>query len=257
MLPSCNVSSLVHVALILAIGVPVLWLLSRWVTSVLRGRVAPHVVMVTRNIIFYIGLSTIIISILKQFGFELSGLLGAAGVIGIAVGFAAQTSISNIISGIFILVEDLFEVGNDISCGGVTGKVESIDLFSIKLRTSDNRLVRVPNEFLLKNVAINYSYFDHRRLDMKVSFAAGYDVNDAIKTLNEVIKECQYALPDPDPVIKIQSATLDSFNVVVQIWVARKDVAFFYTFLIPEIKKHFDAKEVRVGVTSLSETTVD
>lgn len=122
----------------------------------MHNRVRSHIALLIYNIVFYGSLGLIIVSILQDLG--LTSLLGAASIVGIATGFAAQTGLSNIISGIFLLVEDIFEINDTIMFGDkITGTVESIDLFSVKLRTPDGKLVRIPNEALLKNPVTNLS----------------------------------------------------------------------------------------------------
>ena len=80
----------------------------------------------------------------------------AAGLLTVALGFAAQTSASNLISGLFLLGERPFVVGDVIRlASGITGEVVGIDLLSVKIRTFDNLLVRVPNETLLKSELTN------------------------------------------------------------------------------------------------------
>ena len=76
--------------------------------------------------------------------------------------FASQTSVSNIISGIFLISEQPFQVGDLIKVGETKGVVLSIDLLSIKLRTFDNQLVRIPNENLIKNELSNITRFPIR-----------------------------------------------------------------------------------------------
>ena len=76
---------------------------------------------------------------------------GTAGIAGIAIGFASQTSVSNIISGIFLISERPFSVGDQIQVGTTKGIILSIDLLSVKLRTFENQLIRIPNESLIKS----------------------------------------------------------------------------------------------------------
>ena len=82
---------------------------------------------------------------LSQLGFDLKVVLGAAGVLTVAVGFAAQTSASNLISGVFLMIERPFITGDVVRVGDIDGVVITIDLLSTKLRTFSNVMVRVPN----------------------------------------------------------------------------------------------------------------
>ena len=143
----------IRILAIVVVGLPLVMWLSRYVQNKLSRYLTPHFTVLISQAIFYTGMALITITVLKNLGFELSAFLGTAGIVGITLGFAAQTSISNIISGIFLLVEDTFQVGDTVSVttANLNGRVESLHLFSVKLRTEQGKIVRVPNEYLLKN----------------------------------------------------------------------------------------------------------
>lgn len=102
--------------------------------------------------------------------------LRAAGIAGIAIGFASQTSISNIISGLFLISEKPFAVNDVIKAGDTTEIVLSIDLLSIKMRTFDNLYIRVPNEKIIKEELTNVTRFPIRRLNIDISVAYKEDL---------------------------------------------------------------------------------
>ncbi|MBU4491280.1 MAG: mechanosensitive ion channel family protein, partial [Euryarchaeota archaeon] len=99
----------------------------------------------TKNIIFYVLVFATIIAFLRVFEIEITGVLAAAGILGIVIGFAAQTSVSNIISGFFLIADKPFEIGEAIEIDGQAGVVLDISLLSTRIRTFDNRYLRIPN----------------------------------------------------------------------------------------------------------------
>ncbi len=103
----------------------------------------------------YVILFATLAAVLYEFGMNPMALIGAAGVLGVAVGFAAKTSIANVISGLFLLVERPFELGDKIDAAGAQGTVQAINLFAVILKTTDGKMVRVPHEKLLKSVIVN------------------------------------------------------------------------------------------------------
>jgi small-conductance mechanosensitive channel len=137
------------------------WLANRAFVSLHSGANAR---LIVGKIIWYAGLAIIIINIAHVVGIDLSVLLGAAGVAGVALGFASQTSMSNLISGLFLLSENFLTIGDEIICDNVEGTVESIDLFSVKVRTYDGKLVRIANERLIKENLVDVSYYPTRRV---------------------------------------------------------------------------------------------
>ena len=123
-------------------------------------------VQLVRRVLFWLVFSLFCVSALREAGFKLSVLLGAAGILSVAVGFASQTSASNFISGLFLTLERPFSVGDVIRVGTTTGEVLSIDLLSVKLRTYDNLMVRIPNETLIKSEMTTLTRFPIRRYDL-------------------------------------------------------------------------------------------
>lgn len=159
---SCVISVIKIVALVVC-GLPITHLLARTLSSYVTTRLNKQAGFLVYKCVYYGGVTCVIISVLQELGFNITALLGAAGVIGIALGFAAQTSMSNIVAGIFLLLEQSFEIGDTIVFGTASGKVESIDLFSVKIRTTENTLVRIPNELLIKKEMANVSFFTKKK----------------------------------------------------------------------------------------------
>jgi len=115
--------------------------------------------LLLHKIIFYIIFILFFISALRELGFDLKILLGATGLLTIAIGLASQTAASNFISGLFLLGEPFFRIGDTISVNDITGEILAIDIFSVKLKQADNTLARIPNEMLLKTQVINLTHF--------------------------------------------------------------------------------------------------
>jgi len=100
-------------------------------------RFSRHHTMLIRRSVFYLIFTIFAVTSLQHIGFHLSVLLGAAGVFTVAISFASQTAASNLISGIFLLFEHPFKVGDTVEVKGINGVVDSIDLLSTKLKTPD------------------------------------------------------------------------------------------------------------------------
>ena len=116
------------------------------------------------------------VSALRELGFDLSVVLGAAGILSVAIGFASQTSTSNLISGLFLMLERPFSIGDVIKVDSTTGEVISIDLLSVKIRTFDNLFVRSPNESMIKTQVTTLTKFPIRRADLQVGIAFKEDI---------------------------------------------------------------------------------
>jgi small conductance mechanosensitive channel len=158
-------------------------------------------------------------SILQELGINITALLGAAGIFGVAIGFAAQASVSNIISGIFILIERPFSIDDEIQIDEFTGKVVDINLFSIGLLTPDYRTIRIPHEKLLKNVIINKTSRTKRRYEITLSLASYEDLDRAHIVLVNAMRNEPYCLTSPEPQVWVDSINGDMTQLIVAVWV--------------------------------------
>jgi small-conductance mechanosensitive channel len=142
--------------------------------------------LILRRIVKYAILGVSLAWALQVLGFSLGLLLGTAGILTVAIGFAAQTSASNLISGIFLMAEQPFVIGDIIKVADTTGTVVSVDWLSVRLRTFDNLLVRIPNETMLKSNVTNLTHYPVRRLDMQIGVAYKEDIERVRRVLEEV-----------------------------------------------------------------------
>src|SRR6056297_929574 len=138
-----NLYMILKISIILVIGIAGLKLLIYLIKKFLKKTVSIHTRKLLQKAIFWVGTIIILFTILDQLGIKLTALISALGIAGVAIGFASQTSVSNIISGIFLITERTFEIGDLVKVGDKLGKVTSIDLLSIKLKTFDNQMVRI------------------------------------------------------------------------------------------------------------------
>ena len=159
LISTINLSAAIRFAFLVFLGIPLIILASKSVTKYTTKKYSAQQGMIFGKVVLYLGIFMIIFSILNELGFKLTHLLGAAGILGIALGFASQTSVSNIISGLFLIAEQPFEVNDVITVGGTTGVVLSIDTLSIKMRTFDNKFIRIPNETIIKSEVTTITKF--------------------------------------------------------------------------------------------------
>lgn len=174
---------------LLILGIVLASFAARGVTRFMEDRASRHHTVMLRRLVFYIVLAIFFVAALREAGFSLDVVLGAAGILTVAIGFASQTSASNMISGLFLLVEKPFEIGNFIEVENTIGEVVSIDMLSVKLRTPDNLYVRIPNETLIKTRVVNRSRFPIRRMDLTVGIAYAEDVERVEKLLLELARQ--------------------------------------------------------------------
>ena len=247
-----NLALLARVIALVVIGLPVIYMLSKWIKRYFTARLSPQQGMIAGKAVMYVGVIVIAFYLLNEFGFKLAHLFAAAGIAGIALGFASQTSVSNIISGFFLIAERPFLVGDVITVGGTTGEVLSIDMISIKLRTFDNKFVRIPNETMVKAEVTNLTHFPIRRVEVTIGVAYKEDVSRVRKILLELAYNNPLCLQEPEPIIIFQEFGASSINLFFGTWTAREDYLKLKNSIQEEIKARFDAEGIEIPFPHIS-----
>lgn len=232
--------------LVFVFGYLLLRLLSAIAARIVKKNLSQQSTMLVQKGIFYTGLLLVGMVTLQQFGIRPSALLGAAGIIGIALGFASQTSVSNIISGLFLIGEKPFEVGDIISVGERKGVVLSIDLLSIKLRTFDNQFIRIPNENLIKTDVVNITRFPIRRMDLKLGVAYKEDIRKVLAILKDIAEKNPYILDEPEAFIMFDGFGNSALEITYGVWFVRDDWKKAKTEIMLDIKERFDAEGIEI-----------
>jgi small-conductance mechanosensitive channel len=226
-------------ASIVIVGAFVLARVVAALVSRMLGRATPQHQMLGRRVAFYVLLGIGVMAALRQLGFDLSTLLGAAGIVTVALGFAAQTSASNFIAGLFLIGERPFVIGDVVRIGETTGEVLSIDMLSVKLRTFDNLFVRVPNETVVKSEVYNFTHFPIRRVDLAIRVSYAADLAAVRSTLLEVAEQNPLCLDDPEPVLAVLGFGDASVELQLQAWCARQNLLVLQTTMLEETKLAF------------------
>jgi small-conductance mechanosensitive channel len=230
----------------LFIGIPLLLAFSRWLRTTVGKRYSPQQGLVVGKLVLYPGLLLILVTTLHELQFSLTPLLGAAGIVGIAVGFASQTSVSNVISGFFLIAEQSFEVDDVIQVGSTTGRILSIDTLSVKLRTFDNRYIRIPNETIVKSEVVNITRFPIRRLDLNVGIAYKEDISRVRRILLDAARDNPRSLMEPEPVLFFDGYGDSSLDLRLTIWATRENFFPLKTSMLEQIKARFDAEGIEI-----------
>jgi small-conductance mechanosensitive channel len=236
----------IRVAAYLAGGFLLVRLLIVAVQRVVMKKATPQRRMLVRKAIAYAGFVIVLMTVLAELGVKLTAILGAAGIVGIAVGFASQTSVSNIISGLFLISEKPFAVGDAIRVGTTTGIIQSIDLLSIKLRTFDNLFVRIPNEKILSSEVTNITRFPIRRMDIVLQVSYREDLDRVRAVLAEVARANRFCLDEPAPVILVTEFRESGIELLFGPWFSKTDFVDLKNSIMRDIRARFAAEGIQV-----------
>lgn len=238
--------ALVRATVLLVAGYLISKIVARAIGGLASGRLELQQSVLLRRAVSYLVMILFAVAALHQLGFNLGVLLGAAGVLSVAAGFASQTSASNLVSGLFLIGERPFAIGDVIQVAGTTGEVLSIDLLSVKLRTFDNLFVRIPNETLIKTEVRTLSRFPIRRVDLQIGVAYKENIERIRELLFEVADRNPLCLDEPKPVFIFQGFGDSAVNIQFSPWALRANYLELKNTIQQEIKKAFDEQGVEI-----------
>jgi len=235
-----------HGLVVFALGL-VLARLARWTFRRFASKtLSPQKVLVGGGILYYSIFVLASLAALQVAGTDFGVLLGAAGILTVALGLASQTAASNLISGLFLVGEGMFAVGDLIRVGSTTGFVESIELLSIKIRTFDNVLARLPNETLLKTEIVNLSHFPIRRLDLTITVAYKEDLDRVHEVLLAVAERNPMCLEEPKPLFFVKDFDASGVAVRFSVWFTQETFWESKNRLRQQIKAAFAAAGIEI-----------
>lgn len=244
--------ALLQALLIFIAGYFIARAISSATVAITKDKMTTHGTFLFKRAVFYILLVLFALSALKHLGIDLSILLGAAGILTVAIGFASQTSASNLISGLFLMIERPFSIADVIRVNDVTGEVISIDLLSVKLRTFDNLFVRIPNESMIKSAVTTLTKYPIRRADLKIGIAYKEDIEKVRDVLLAIAKKNVICLEEPAPLFILTGFGSSSVDIQFSVWSKRENFLMLKNMMYQEIKKTFDEQGIEIPFPHVS-----
>jgi len=182
-------------------------------------------------------------------GLDLSGFLVAGGIFAVVIGFATQSVVSNLISGIFLMIEKPAKHGDtlEIPDMGISGTLLDIGTFSSRLRKFDGTVIRIPNEkFFTANIR-SLTSSTVRRAEAMVGIAYKDDIESAILAIkNEIAATMPYVLRVPEPEFRVEELGDSSVNIQVLVWHPRDDWSQAQPILLTAIKRALDNSGIEI-----------
>lgn len=241
-----------RIGIILVVGIVIISILGLILKKLLPQKLSQQRKMIINRFVRYSAIVILFSVIVSELNINLAAIFGAAGVIGIVVGVASQTSIGNIVSGFFMVSEKSFEIGDQIRIGDKTGVVHSIDLLSIKIKTFDNLLLRIPNQTVISSEVINVTRFPVRRLDFDISVAYKENLEVVKQTLEEIAKRNPLCLDEPEPIIVFKAFGDSGINILFGVWFERTNYLKVKNSVFMEIKEAFEQKGIEIPFPHIS-----
>lgn len=247
-----TIEKFIRIIFILIIGISSIQTIAFMLKRSLRKQLSRQRMMLITRTIIYTGYTGLVLIVIKELNYDLTALFGAAGVVGIVIGVASQTSIGNIISGLFLVGEKSFEIGDVVRIGDKTGTVYSIDLLSIKIKTFDNLLIRIPNQSVISSELTNVTRFPIRRLDFQIGVAYKEDLRKVKMLLENVARNNPLCLEEPEPYILFQNFGDSSINITFGVWFEKANYSAVKNSVFVEIKEAFDREGIEIPFPHIS-----
>lgn len=215
-----SADSLILAVIMMIIGV----ILAKVVSILFRKYVGPHFEESTsKNIgkgIYYGIIAITLLVVTTSQGIDLSGLMVAGGIFGIVIGFATQSVVSNLVSGIFLMSDRPAKTGDviEIPSSNVVGTLLDIAIFSTRVRMFDGTLMRIPNDKIFTSNIRNLSRTKARRADFVVGIAYKENIEKAEAEIKAAISGMPYVLVEPAPMVWTEQLADSSVNLRIFAW---------------------------------------
>ncbi len=239
--------------LIIVIGFIISNLIGKLVVKAMQARgVDPSIHSFIRTCITLLLKLGVILSALSTLGVSVSSFLAAIGAAGVTAGLGLQSSVSQIASGIQILINHPFKSGDFVDLGSVSGKVHEIKLMYTVFITVDNKQVIVPNSTITTSNIINYNAENRRRLDLLYSVSYDQNIEEAKAVIAEVVRKNEHILTNPEPVIGVKEHAASSINITCLVWVNNDDYWDTFYYMQEQVKLAFDKKGITIPYNQLN-----
>ncbi|MGD1967607.1 MAG: mechanosensitive ion channel family protein [Desulfobacterales bacterium] len=202
----------------------------------------------------FIVYTTAIIVALDMLGVNIVPFIAGAGVAGVAVGFAAKDTLSNLIAGILLIIDRPFEVGDRIEvwrapAGSATwGDVIDIGLRATKIKTTDNIVIIIPNNEIMLRDIINYTHISEKiRVRINIGIAYDADLQKAKDLILKVAEATEWVTDDPPPKVVVRNFGESSVDLQLRVWIkdARQRMNTI-SHITDVVKESFDAEGIEI-----------
>jgi len=208
-------------------------------------RVDKTLAPILASIIRYAGFILTLVVALGQFGVQTTSIIAVLGAAGLAIGLALQGTLSNVASGIMLLLLRPFSVGDWIETNGISGTVREIGLFATQIDTFDNIYITVPNSSIWSATIINNSRHQIRRMDLDIGIGYNSDLNKVEKALITLTKD-KRILSDPEPQFLVVDYADSAILVRLRLYAQYEDFFALNWDLKRRLKPLLDAHNIEI-----------
>ncbi len=183
-----------------------------------RGRTDELLGDLIGRIVQYVAVTFGVVYALDQVGIAIGPVLGALGVIGIALAFALQDVLENFVAGVILQLQRPFGAGDEIDVADHSGTIVRVETRTITLETPDGQIVRIPSAEVIKNPITNFTEQGQRRTTIDVGVAYGTDLEAAVEVALTAMSTVAGVSDTPQPQVLVHTFGASSIDLAVRYW---------------------------------------
>ena len=197
-----------------------------------------------RSLVKILLIIVLMLAMVQTLGINTSSFLAIFASAGLAIGMALSGTLQNFAGGVVLLILRPYKVGDYIEAQEQCGTVDEIGLFQTRLRTTDNRIIYVPNSSISTSVIDNYSQSEKRRVEWILSISYGDDVDVAREAIMAMLREDRRVLVEIEPAVYVKTLNSSSVDLVIRAWVSTDDYWMLYFDINERMYKELPSKGI-------------
>lgn len=233
---------------IFAVGFAIAKSVSILIVRVFGKYIPDNIEIIIKRLAYWGIIAIAAFSAIGNLGVDFTGVLLAGGIAGIIIGFATQSVVSNLISGLFLHLDKPVKIGDPVEVVdmGVAGVIVDITAFSTRLRRFDGVFVRIPNEKIFTAQLRNFSANAARRVEITIGIAYKEDAEHAINVIKALIDKHPKILVEPEPRVAVWELADSSVNIIIWPWVPTNEWFPVRAELVKLIKEELDRHGIEI-----------
>ena len=188
----------------------------------------------------------VLLAMMGTLGVQTTAFITVMGAAGLAIGLALQGSLSNLASGLLIIIQRPFRAGDFVNFNGCSGVIRDIDLMTTTLTTPDNRILIVPNSQVTGNTIENFTREPKRRVDFTLGVAYASDIDHVKRVVLDEFAKDERIHAEPEPMVRLKEMADSSLNFTARVWTDTSNYWALYFDMMEGIKKRFDADGIEI-----------
>lgn len=232
------------------------WRIGAWLGNVISRRLDaarfdPTLTRFFARVVRWLVMVAALLAALGMFGINTTSFAAILGAAGLAVGLAFQGTLSNFASGVLLLAQRPFGVGDVVQLSGHYGTVDEVGIFTVVIDTFDNRRITIPNSGVFSGVIENLTAHATRRADVDVGVTYGADVDRTREVLETAARSVPTGLDEPEPMIVLVGLGDSAVQWQVRVWCNTPDWLACRGETVRAVKKHLEAEGLTIAFPQL------